>query len=60
MEIDSKLLKSFRAVAERRSFTAAGKVLGLTQSAISQQIRALETELDATLLTRSNKLVQIT
>jgi DNA-binding transcriptional LysR family regulator len=60
MEIDSKLLKSFRAVAERRSFTAAGKALGLTQSAISQQIRALETELDTTLLTRSNKLVQIT
>jgi DNA-binding transcriptional LysR family regulator len=58
--LDIKLLKTFLALADERSFTAAGKLLGLTQSAVSQQIRVLERELGAELVIRSNKLVGLT
>jgi len=47
-------------VAETRSFTGAARKLKLTQSAISQQIGALERELKTPLLVRSNKFVGIT
>jgi DNA-binding transcriptional LysR family regulator len=60
MELDPKFLKAFRAVADCGSFTAAGKMLGMTQSAVSQNIRALEKELGAALLIRSNRLVGLT
>jgi DNA-binding transcriptional LysR family regulator len=60
MELEPKFLRAFRAVAERGSFTAAGKMLGTTQSAVSQYVRALEKELGVTLLIRSNKLVGVT
>src|SRR5215467_9544870 len=58
--LDIKLLKTFLALADERSFTSAGKTLGLTQSAVSQQIRLLERELGAELVIRSNKLVGLT
>jgi len=58
--LDIKLLKTFLALADERSFTAAGKLLGLTQSAVSQQVRVLERELGAELVIRSNKLVGLT
>ena len=60
MNLDIKLLKTFLALADERSFTSAGKTLGLTQSAVSQQIRLLERELGAELVIRSNKLVGLT
>ena len=60
IELDTKLLKTFLALADERSFTSAGKSLGLTQSAVSQQIRLLERELGAELVIRSNKLVGLT
>ncbi|HKN01487.1 MAG TPA: LysR family transcriptional regulator [Candidatus Binataceae bacterium] len=60
MKLDIKLLKTFLALADERSFTSAGKALGLTQSAVSQQIRLLERELGAELVIRSNKLVGLT
>ena len=53
-------MKTFLALADERSFTSAGKTLGLTQSAVSQQIRLLERELGAELVIRSNKLVGLT
>ena len=59
-KLDTKLLKTFLALADERSFTSAGKTLGLTQSAVSQQIRLLERELGAELVIRSNKLVGLT
>ena len=40
--IPSDLLQTFAAVAEAGSFTGAGRLLGLGQSAVSQQIRRLE------------------
>lgn len=52
MTIDPRLLRTFAAVARRGSFSAAAKELGYTQSAISQQIVALESDLGADLLTR--------
>ncbi len=58
--LDIKLLKTFLALADERSFTSAGRMLGLTQSAVSQQIRLLEKELGAELVIRSNKLVGLT
>ncbi|HKV56423.1 MAG TPA: LysR family transcriptional regulator, partial [Candidatus Binataceae bacterium] len=60
MELDIRLLRTFRAVADTRSFTAAAKKLKLTQSSVSQQIIALERELGVQLLRRSNKFVGLT
>jgi DNA-binding transcriptional LysR family regulator len=42
MTLDPVLLKSFLAVAQARSFSAAGRRLNLRQSTISQHIRKLE------------------
>lgn len=60
MELDTRLLRTFRAVAETRSFTGAAKKLKLTQSSVSQQILGLERELGVQLLRRSNKFVGLT
>ena len=54
MELDIRLLRTFRAVAEAKSFTGAARKLKVTQSAISQQIGALEREFKCELLVRSN------
>ena len=53
-------LRAFEAVARRLSFSAAADELFLTQSAISRQIKALETELGAALFTRGTRKVEIT
>ena len=45
-------LRIFHAVAEAGSFTHAGHELGLSQSAVSRQISALENELSVTLFHR--------
>ena len=60
MELDIRLLRTFRAVADTRSFTGAAKTLKLTQSSVSQQIVALERGLGVQLLKRSNKFVGVT
>ncbi len=60
MELEIRLLKTFRAVAEMRSFTGAARKLKLSQSGISQQIGILERELRTPLLVRSNKFVRLT
>lgn len=60
MELDTRSLRTFRAVADTRSFTAAAKKLKLTQSSVSQQISALERGLGVQLLKRSNKFVGLT
>jgi DNA-binding transcriptional LysR family regulator len=54
------LLRSFREVARTRSFTAAAKNLFLTQPAVSQQVKALETEVGERLLDRSGREVKPT
>ncbi len=50
--LDIGLLRAFAAVADRRSMTAAGEALNLTQGAVSQQIARLEALAGGPLLTR--------
>ncbi|MGQ0674443.1 MAG: LysR family transcriptional regulator [Hyphomicrobium sp.] len=50
-------LLGFLAVARERSFTKAGKKLGISQSALSHTIRALEERLGLRLLTRTTRSV---
>ncbi|MBP2331037.1 DNA-binding transcriptional LysR family regulator [Kibdelosporangium banguiense] len=50
--MDLHLLRTFVAVARQGSFSHAAAELGYTQSAVSQHIAALESDLGATLLSR--------
>jgi DNA-binding transcriptional LysR family regulator len=50
-------LAAFHAVARARSFTRAAAQLGVSQSALSQTLRALETALGLRLLTRTTRSV---
>src|SRR5205085_668688 len=54
---DLNVLTSLLAVAEERSFTRAAKRLGVTQSALSHSIRALEERLGVRLLARTTRSV---
>jgi DNA-binding transcriptional LysR family regulator len=53
-------LVAFLKVAERRSFTAAARDLGVTPSAISQTVRALEEHAGIALLARTTRDVALT
>ena len=50
-------LSVFAAVAEGRSFTRAATRLGLSQSAVSQIVRRLETRLGIRLVSRTTRSV---
>src|SRR5450830_1379800 len=54
-----RYLKTFIAAAQLGSFSTAGARLGLTQSAVSMQIRRLEDELNCELFTRVGKSVTV-
>src|SRR5215212_7289365 len=58
--MDTKQLAAFCIVVERRSFSQAAEVLGVTQPAVSLQIRALEKRLGRQLLDRSGRRVEPT
>jgi DNA-binding transcriptional LysR family regulator len=58
--MELRTLRTFIAVAAHRSFTLAAEELFLTQPAVSQQIRALETDLGATLFSRDRGTVELT
>src|ERR671911_3096144 len=51
-DMDWDKLKVFHAAAEAGSFTHAGEQLGLSQSAVSRQVSALEQELNVSLFHR--------
>lgn len=53
-------LKTFIAVAEKKSFSEAGKILFVTQPTITSQIKALEEELNTKLFERTTKKVAMT
>lgn len=58
LEID--LLRTFATVADTGSFTAAGDILGRTQSAVSQQVRRLEDIVGKPLFSRTSRVVGLT
>ena len=58
--MDTRQLAAFCAVVERKSFSQAAEKLGVTQPAVSLQVRALEKRLDTQLLDRSGRRVEPT
>ena len=58
MQIDS--LKIFCDLAETESFTKSAQINGITQSAVSQQISALERKFKSLLIERSKKKFRLT
>jgi DNA-binding transcriptional LysR family regulator len=58
--MDTRQLAAFCAVVERRSFSQAAEQLGVTQPAVSLQIRSLEKRLGMQLLDRSGRRVEPT
>src|SRR5690349_745071 len=58
--MDTRQLRAFCAVVERASFSQAAEQLGVTQPAVSLQIRSLEKRLGLQLLDRSGRRVEPT
>jgi DNA-binding transcriptional LysR family regulator len=58
--MDTRQLAAFCAVVERRSFSQAAERLGVTQPAVSVQVRALEQRLGQRLIDRSGRRVEPT
>jgi DNA-binding transcriptional LysR family regulator len=58
--MDIRQLKYFISVAECLNFTKAARMNFISQTAISQQIRALEQQLGTRLFHRNNRSVQLT
>src|SRR4051812_38426056 len=58
--MDTRQLAAFCAVVERKSFSQAAERLGVSQPAVSLQIRSLENRLGRQLLDRSGRRVEPT
>ena len=58
--MELRQLRYFASVAETKSFSEASRVLNVTQSTLSQQIKQLEDELGVTLFERSSHHVGLT
>lgn len=58
--MDTRQLQAFCEVVERKSFSQAAERLGVTQPAVSLQVRALEKRLGTQLLDRSGRRVEPT
>lgn len=58
--IETSQLQTLVAVANARSFSKAAEQLGVTQSAISQSIKNLESKLEVKIFKRSGKFVVLT
>jgi DNA-binding MarR family transcriptional regulator len=59
-DLELHQLRTFVAVARRRSFTRAAEDLHIAQQAVSQQIKALERSVGVALLRRSSRRVDLT
>ena len=55
IDIDTKLVRSFLAVASERSFSSAARITGCSQATMSQRIQALEEQLGARLFERKRR-----
>jgi DNA-binding transcriptional LysR family regulator len=58
--VDERRLQIFKTVAELNSFSRAAEMLHLAQPTVSQQVQALEEQVGARLLDRTNKSVSLT
>jgi len=58
--LDTGLVRTFVAVADKASMTAAANALHLTQSAVSQQIKRLEETLGCSLFERDRRGLRLT
>src|SRR3954454_4248440 len=58
--MDTRQLRAFCAVVELKSFSQAAERLGVTQPAVSLQVRSLEKRVDRRLLDRSGRRVEPT
>lgn len=58
--IEARHLRVLRAVAATGSFSAAGRELGCTQPAVSQQMKALEASAGTPLLVRTGREMRLT
>lgn len=58
--IEARHLRVLRAVATTGSFSAAGRELGCTQPAVSQQMKALESSVGTPLLVRGGREMRLT
>ena len=58
--MELRYLRYFATVAEQQSFTRAAEKLRVAQSAISQQIKTLEEELEVKLFVRTKRSVKLT
>ncbi|MCD9876296.1 LysR family transcriptional regulator [Streptomyces guryensis] len=58
--IEARHLRVLRAVAATGSFSAAGRELGCTQPAVSQQMKALEASVGTPLLIRGGREMRLT
>jgi DNA-binding transcriptional LysR family regulator len=58
--LDLDLLRSFAVVAETQNFTRAAERLGRVQSAVSMQVKRLETIVDTRLFRRTKRMVRLT
>src|SRR5262245_33655419 len=59
-ELQLPQLRSFCLAATEGNFTSAAKALGLSPSTVWQQVRALERQLQARLLRRRGRVVELT
>src|SRR5882672_5247040 len=60
MRDDLTGLRALLCVAQKRSFTAAAKELGVTPSAVSQAVRSVEDRVGVRLLARTTRNVGLT
>lgn len=58
--LDIDAVRAFSLIAELKSFTRAAQAVGMSQSAISLQLKRLEARLDVRLIERTPRSVQLT